>query len=479
MTPTNLTAVALAIFTTSYAVAFLLRDEEIPSPLSPALRESGAEHTRVGGDRKESFLRVARLHENDLDLSPLYSEMYAWARGNARQAWEFLESDQLPPDIKGKMISLVMDAACETDPDVAIEMMDKYSSLSGSGGGGGWFTRNPAAGFSLLLATPDGSLGNGMLQTVVKAWLKKDQRAVLERLLSDDIPENKRGEIEEALVEGLVESDLQAAADLVVGLKRGKNTVRGLARDVVQKMAESDPVDALQWVTKHFRAEAAHELAAIVVRKISEDDPLLAVEMAYELPSGNATGYLRESALQAWISSEKNVKEAEKWARNLKDPKARDSAYNQIGYSWVKIDREKAIAYVGDAPDSEIENGFIEAIAHSLVSKDHPMDVKGWITNLPQDRAVVAARSYVGVISYHTPQEAVEFARSFTDPVVRESALKVSAETYLDRDPAGLARWFDTLDQETADIVMAEIERIDPTSRTRDRKVFDAALSTQ
>ena len=145
-----------------------------------------------------------------------------------------------------------------------------------------------------------------MLRAVVKAWVKKDQPAVLERLLSEDIPTNKRGEIEEALVEGLVESDLEAAADFVVGLKRGKNATRDLARGVVDKMADSDPEAALLWITEHFRAEAAQNLASIVVNKISKTDPRVAVEMAYDLPSNNGTHSLRgECAPSLGVSGRK------------------------------------------------------------------------------------------------------------------------------------------------------------------------------
>ena len=241
-------------------------------------------------------------------------------------------------------------------------------------------------------------------------------------------------------------------------------------------MADSDPEAALLWITEHFRAEAAQNLASVVVNKISKTDPRVAVEMAYDLPANNATNSLRGNVLRAWVSAEGSAEQAEKWIRQIEDPKVRNSAYHQIGLGWVRTDREAAIAYAADAPDSQIEDGFIEAVAGALDNKDYPMDVKGWITDLPQDRAAVAARTYIRDISFNEPLEGAELARSFADPVVRESALQASAKRFLDRDPAGLARWFTSLDVETANIVMAEVDRIDPTSRTDDRQKFDAAL---
>ena len=195
-------AVAIGIFIASVLVASLWNTKE-NRPISEPSSQASVESTQNAvGDPKTSFLKIVSLHEYDDSLSALYPEMRAWAEFDIREAWDYLESDKLPPDIKGKMLILVMTVAWETDPEIAIEMMRKYSSSSGYGGGRGWFTNNPEAGFTMLLETPDAVQGDAMLRAVVKAWVKEDQAAVLERLLSEDIPANKRGEIEKALVEG-------------------------------------------------------------------------------------------------------------------------------------------------------------------------------------------------------------------------------------------------------------------------------------
>ena len=269
-----------------------------------------------------------------------------WATSNPRVALKDLRSGALPPDIAGAMVQDLMARAADSDPDLAFEMLAEYSTLNGSSLKNEWFLENREVAIAQLMGMPDGAQTMSTLTRLIEDWAEADPIEAMENLDLGIVPPNKRTDVISALINGLLESDPESARRLVVGLPDDPQQLRHAQR-LVNRMAddEKNPVGAIEWARDHFEAGELFFLLTKAITDTSKYDPVLAIQMAYELPKNMATTGVISDSYKNWARGGEREAAAE-WIGNLEDPERRQAAYGYLASGWFDRDPESLAVWV-------------------------------------------------------------------------------------------------------------------------------------
>ena len=269
-----------------------------------------------------------------------------WATRNPRAALEDLRSGLLPPDIAGAMVQELMERAADSDPDLAFEMLSEYSTQNGRSLKNDWFLENREAAIARLMGMPDGAHTTNTLTGLIENWAEENPLEAMENLDLGAVPSNKRFVVIRALMSGLMKSDSESARQLIAGLPDDPHQLTH-ARNLVNRMVddEKNPIRAIEWVRDHFEAGELYSLLTLAVTKTTGNDPVLGIEMAYELPKNMATTGVISDSYEKWARRGGGAAAAE-WISNLEDAEKRQAAYGYLASGWLDRDPAELAGWV-------------------------------------------------------------------------------------------------------------------------------------
>jgi hypothetical protein len=307
----------------------------------------------------------------------------------------------------------------------------------------------------------------------LEAWLNEIAYSEIPEFISslDHHPASKLiAEIKLRLFRKLAGNDPAAAARLASQQADGPDRQRFL-KAVAVVWSGLSPDDAIAWARELPQEQRGAVLLGIANETIATD-PRRALELAREIPAGDARNELVARVAGEWAT--RDPQSIATWAEKIEEKDLRESVLGNVAVSWADTDPAKAaeLAVTSLSPGKTQNDAVVGVVqrwaqirpseagrwvsmfreselrdvaARELVSlwtDRNARDAGEWVNGLPAGAAKDAALSvYVGKIANTFPETAIDWVSAIPDVDTRNRELERVATMWLEKSPATARQW--------------------------------------
>ncbi|HVU37805.1 MAG TPA: hypothetical protein VHC95_05680 [Opitutales bacterium] len=273
---------------------------------------------------------------------------------------------------------------------------------------------DPAAGAQYVTSLPDSPNRTNLINQVATSMARQDMDGALNWLnnLGDVTPATRNNAIQSVMSQ-LSQVDPQLAATKLQsitfdpGAQNAQNTYAGIAGQIANNWAQTDPDAALAWAAG-LPGNARQNAMSSAINSIANSDPATAWDEVSSLPANDpARNSLLGNVVNAW--GRQDPETAVGLLGNLNQGQY-TSAVGQISNSWLRQDPYAASQWISGLPTSAAKDTAVQNLLNSQGQYDLATSLK-WVQTMSNEAA--QTKGYLTVIQ--------QAARN--DPVAAQAAL--------------------------------------------------------
>lgn len=278
---------------------------------------------------------------------------------------------------------------------------------------------DPRAAVARAESIPEAGLRKKALAAVAAVWAKGDPSAALAWLEAGDGEASETRGLTPSILEGIIESDPDLAAERIAGLAEGPMKY-GLMKQLAQRKAKDDPAAALAWAEALPEGGDRKAALSICVKAVTKGDP------------AKLLAYLEE---KGWDLAGLNPKEGQQEF----ELSGGGGSYGWGGSLYAEVqsairglareDPEKALLYAAklSSVDDGMSGSFRARMASDIVRRwfaDEPQAALDWIAGNPSasERKIVE-RDIEQEMSADQRQWVLENAATVKSEVLKEAVI--------------------------------------------------------
>ena len=243
----------------------------------------------------------------------------------------------------------------------------------------------------------------GAISQALSGWASAEPLDAIAWL--GDMDEGERGRLQNDLVSGLADSNLDIASDYVLGLvKAGDRRAPDLMGTVAsEQVRKGGPSAAASWAQRLPDGEAKGSALDRVANAYVARDPAAAAAWAEQFASADYGARVIEEVGDEW--AERDPAAAVSWLESLDDSTGKREGFESALGEWVRKDPMKASQYLVDMPESELKDSAINGFVGRLAWED-PTAAITWAGTIQQEETRMEALTRAGQAYYRRDREA-------------------------------------------------------------------------
>lgn len=304
----------------------------------------------------------------------------------------------------------------------------------------------------------DGS--EAQMTLFLRAWGQLDGASAMKAIEGMSRDPRRQAQAGIAAITGWASADPEGAKAHLEGIENGM--VKGvLAQGIVNGLANSDPDAATDFVLELDQAQ----------RSAAENSSAEEGERQW-WDRGRAYAFDRQLDTIATAQIERGMSNATAWAEQLPEGTIKASAFDRVADQFAREDPAAAAEWVKRHADQSYAERAVREVAEEL-GRENPEAAVRWVADLPevtQSRAInqsmerwtredpvsagnflremepsasrdAAVRSYANELDGSDPQMAAEWAGSIANDEIRSETLNGVARSWIRRDPEEARAW--------------------------------------
>ena len=247
------------------------------------------------------------------------------------------------------------------------------------------------------------------ISEALAGWAVKDEQAAISWAQANHPgPDKSDNPLLVGIVKGLMETDLEAANRLFLGLPRG--TARWQASSLLaEKFSTQGTGKAIQWAESYPKDDPRmrETILGQMGARLARQDLDATANWVKSMSDEPGAYRVMENLIHQWANQDPGATAS--WINELSDPKKRKHAMKELSGRWAGID---------------------------------PSATADWLNSQPPSVQIdPAIASFVSRIQGVDPEGAVGWASSISDPALRDKSLKQALNTWQQTDPEKANQW--------------------------------------
>ena len=247
------------------------------------------------------------------------------------------------------------------------------------------------------------------ISEALAGWAVKDEQAAISWAQANHPgPDKSDNPLLVGIVKGLIETDLEAANRLFLGLPRG--TARWQASSLLaEKFSTQGTGKAIQWAESYPKDDPRmrETILGQMGARLARQDLDATANWVKSMSDEPGAYRVMENLIHQWANQDPGATAT--WINELSDPKKRKHAMKELSGRWAGID---------------------------------PSATADWLNSQPPSVQIdPAIASFVSRIQGVDPEGAVGWASSISDPALRDKSLKQALNTWQQTEPEKANQW--------------------------------------
>lgn len=404
----------------------------------------------------EGALKFLQEQDASTDIVTLFE---AWARLDHEKAWD--ASEDLETSVRTKAQHHVLAWLATRDPDRFLVLAEDA---------GGTRPRVWRTAFEQILKR-GGDL-NPYVENLPKAHRKSALEGIAVALLKDDTKRalawaEEFGDPQDhttvlgAIIRHLGQEDPQSAGKI---LAQHPDAFTDLGKEIVGRLRQEDPFQALSWIQDHITGEERAILyRELFARTARDSDDRIFGMFDQLLEQEGPTVFRRDHRLDDifWGTSGLDYRKAIEWVQQLPEGiYGHQHMIPSMIFAWSHHDREAAISYVAEIEHPRMRAALNSQIVNNMLSTSQDREATwNFVEGLDKGRHDRDRAKVVSRWSRTDPVAAASRLSAIEGEGARQHAITGLATNWARLSPTNAIAWADGLDHVEQEMAYAQIAR--------------------